>query len=208
MKVHKGIYGVLGLGLLLATGCSGDDADPAAAPEPTIVIEEREPTAQPTATAAPTATPVPTDVPTVTPEPAPEFTDDELAVIEAWERYFVLSLEARFKEPSAEALDISSYATGGAADGIAGSRANDEEQGQHIAGSAEYTGLTFSELSDDRAVLSICIVTDLQILTESGELRVDEGPIEYASRARLQRTEDGARWIVAATEFLEQPCER
>lgn len=194
-----GAIGITTLLLLAACGGSSDVAAPT--PEPTVAIAEA-----PTATAAPaepTATPEPTVAPTATPEPtaAPELTVEE-QVIAAWKRYLDLSIQARGKEPTGEALDIASYATDGARTVLEDLLVQQVEEGRYIEGSVASLAPTVVLEGDVEARLEDCVAVELltfntadEVTLESSERRITE--------VRLSLEETG--WRVAALETGE-PC--
>ncbi len=135
-------------------GCSGSDGngDAAASAEGTA-IDGSEPTATtaPTPTSEPTVAPTPTAEPTVTPTATPE-PSPEAEVIEAWERYLRLSIEARGKDPSPEALDFDSYVIGGAQEALdPGHRRRAGCMGRYVDGSMHLACNHRCELRDDGA---------------------------------------------------------
>lgn len=189
-------------------GCGGDssgDAAGVAAPEGSV-IEGPEPTPTPAPTAVPTAVPEPTVAPTSTPAPTatPEPTaasGPEAEIIEAWERYLRLSIEARGKTPSPEALDFDSYSWGDAQAAVVQEIADDNAAGHYIDGSTGQSGLQVELREDGVGVVALCIETDWVVRDRATDSVIEsEGIIQYAARARVDPQPDGS-WLVAATEF-------
>jgi len=191
--------GLLAAFALVVGACSG--SDPVASPEPTATpLVSATPTPEP----EPTATPEPTASPAPTPTPGP--TDEELAVIAAWERYVVLSHEARGNDPSAEALDFESYMTEGALDGVLGAIAGDRERERYILGRVRTSLSSVAFRSDGDVVVEGCVVTDLTVWAELDDsLLFEEGELTVEARGRLSLR--GGKWLVAAAEFLGDTCD-
>lgn len=194
---------VVALGLVgAACGGAGEEVAP---PTPTGSIADA--TEAPTPTPMPTLTnvPVPTEAaPTPTPTtaapaatPTPDLSRDEDAVIAAWERYLDLSTQASGKNPSPEALDVSSYMTGEGAVEFASIIATDRESGTYVSGDA-VSIRPIVEFRGAGAHISDCVRTDLELraLRDDTVLTVqDEGRVGEA-RAELV----DAEWRIAAFE--------
>jgi hypothetical protein len=181
-------------------GASGDAAGGAEAEG--SVIEGAAPTATAAPTAVPTATPEPTatPVPTSTPVPGPE-----AEIIAAWERYLRLSIEARGKNPSPEALDFDSYVIGDAKQGLIQVIADYAAAGQYVRGSMTGSAPSVEIRDDSAAIVTDCAVVDLAALAvgDGSELEVDVQTTTL--RGRLES--DTGVWRVAAFEFGGAACE-
>lgn len=205
---------------LLAAACGGSGgAEAAAFPEPTTVIADAPspsttPLPAPTATLAPTAEPTEAAVDAAVDNEgsgadsgggSDELSEDEAAVIAAWERYLDLSIQARGKNPSAEALDYESYVIDRSREALLEEIAKDERAGRHITGTSEYDILSVVFREDGAAVISACWTTSFRAHSlEDDSLISDEGDLLFRARARLDSTSKG--WRVAATEFEVTEC--
>ncbi|MFN3220274.1 MAG: hypothetical protein ACE367_27585 [Acidimicrobiales bacterium] len=196
--------------VMVLAGCGGggssdDEAGPVD-PEGTA-IEGAEATATPAPTVAPTPTPEPTVAPTPTPEPtvAPTPTP-EAEIIAAWERYLRLSIEARGKNPSPEALDFDSYVWGDARQALVQVIADYGASGTYVAGLAVGESPNVVVRDDGAAVVGFCFVTDLEVRSlADDQVQISEGALRIASRVRVD-PQGGGQWLVAASEFGPATC--
>jgi len=184
---------------LIAGACSG--SEPVASESSSAAVSEATPTPAPTATVTPTRQPTATAAPTSTPAPS----DEELAVIAAWERYVVLSAQARSNDPSPEALDFGSYVMDGALDATLGAIEGDRNEGRYILGRVETTVTDFTFRPDGEVIVEACVTTEYSAHSvDDNSVILTEGERTYASRARLVLI--GAAWRVAATEPGADSC--
>ena len=191
--------GALGVTIVLLAGACGGDADEAApAPEPTVEIA-----AAPTATSVPVAESTATPAPTATPDPtaAPEMTVEE-QVIAAWERYLDLSIQARGKDPTSEALAIASYATDGARTVLEELLLQQLDEGRYIGGSVTSLAPTVRLGDDGDARVDDCIFVDLRTFDSDDNVTLETSD-RRTLEARLTMVDEG--WRVAALETGE-PC--
>lgn len=201
------IWFVVAVFVLAACGGGGSSEDTAGAADAEgegTAIERPEPTAEPTATATATATPEPTAAPTATAVPTAT-PGPEAEIIAAWERYLRLSIEARGKNPSPEALDFDSYVVGDVRQGLIQQLAEDRAAGRYLEGTLSSEDLVVVLRDDGAAVLQFCLVSELVAYrAQDDQFLLDEGELRLSSRARLDEVTNG--WRVGATEFGPGTC--
>ena len=189
--------------ILAGCGASADDGDADASAEGSL-IEGPDPTITPppTPTIRPTVAPTPiaepATAPTATPEPGPE-----VEVIEAWERYLRLSIEARGKDPSPEALDFDSYVGGLAKDALVQVIADDMAAGDYVVGSITSISPSSSERADGAIIIEDCAEVDAERRSLMDDRLVESEKQTIRMRGRLDDADVGL--IVEGFE-LGGPC--
>lgn len=184
---------------LLAGACVGSSDEAAPTPEPTVAIA-----GAPTATPEPaaTATPEPTAAPSPTPEPTEVELSVEEQVIAAWERYLDLSIQARGKEPSREALAIEGYAAEGAQRVLEDLLVQQKAEGRYIGGAVTSLAPTVRVEDGGDAQLDDCIFVDLLTFDDDDRVTLETSDRRTVVARLIPVDRD---WRVVALESGD-PC--
>jgi hypothetical protein len=173
----------------------------------------QEATATPTATTAivaiaassPAAIAAPSPTTAGTAEATPTLTVDERAAVAAFERYIALAMEARTKNPSREALDVTSYATGELASVFSAKLKAEIEQGTYWEGTASFVVDFVTTRDQHGIVLDGCLVSELtKYRTLDDSVLSPRHREASATRARVDFV---GKWLPGAAEVLEQACD-
>lgn len=188
----------LAVGVLLFSACSsGDDtAADEPTPEPTAVIEDA-----PTATPAPEPTATPQPEPTATPEPQPTEPAEESVeeqVIAAWERYLDLSIQARGKEPSEEAMAHEMFVGGAALERLEEVLRQQAADAEYVRGAAVSKAPEFDFENDASVLVSDCINVSLERVDAETDVVKSSQVDDRGSRARMELI--GGAWVVTGIE--------
>lgn len=177
--------------VFFAGACADSEAEPAAAP---TVVSTAVPTTQ-----EPPSNPPPTAAPTEPPATAtPEASDEETAVIAAWERYLDLSIQARGRTPSAASTRLSGYMTAVGAIEFQQVLDDDRANGRYVTGSAISTEPSVEFMDPAAAIVDDCVQAQLTVISVATGETLSEQDETRSARARFVLLESS--WVVAAFE--------